>query len=319
MKSYTGYEENVRRMLWAWANRHHQGELDGGKREGRPPVFAGKFREKNVLVPPNNESQMRAIRNTIPCNQRHQWFGSLKSSQALTQSVFGALHAFDRLDLLEDVRAECERPAFFKDHRSWTLDFEHEVRCLGEKQSRTSIDVLLSTPQRSVAIECKFTEQEFGTCSRTDRKQYPDLNKYCDGNYLVQGGRRHRCALTEIGRLYWEHLPHLFDWSADRDHVPCPFKDVYQLARNALVAALTPDGKPNRTIGHALVVYDARNPEFQGGGEAQRQWNQAVAACRMPGFLRRLSWQRLMTAITRAPELEYLVKDVTEKYGIEPD
>ena len=107
MKSDTGYEENVRRMLWNWADRHHQGELDGGKREERPPVLEGKFREKNVLVPPNNESKTRDIRNVIPCNQRHQWFGSLKSSQALTQSVFGALHAFGRLDLLQAGRCAC--------------------------------------------------------------------------------------------------------------------------------------------------------------------------------------------------------------------
>lgn len=319
MTSYATYEKDVRRMLWAWADRHHQDELDGGKREGRPPVLASKFREKNVLVPPNNESKACDIRNVIPRNQRHRWFGSLKSSQALAQSVFGALCAFKCLDLLQDVRAECGRPAFFEDRRDRTLDFEHEVRCLGEKQSPTSIDVLLSTTQKSVAIECKFTEQEFGTCSRTDWKRYRDLNKYCDGNYLIQGGRRHRCALTEVGRRYWEHLPHLFDWPADRDHVPCPFKDVYQLARNALVPALTPDGKPNRTVGHALVVYDARNPEFQVGGEAERQWNQAVAACRMPGLLRRLSWQCLMTAFDCVPELEYLVKRVKKKYGIEPD
>ena len=315
--TYDDYEEYLRQTLWAWADQHHQGELDGGKWEGRPPVLARKFREKNVLVPSNNESKACDIRNAIPRNQRHRWFGSLKSSQALAQSVFGALHAFDRLDLLEDVRAECGRPAFFKDHRSWTLDFEYEVRCLGEKQSPTSVDVLLSTPQKSVAIECKFTEQGFGTCSRP-RLPCSD-EQHCDGNYRVQGGRHHRCALTEIGRRYWEHLPHLFDWSADLDHVPCPFKDVYQLARNALVAALTPDGKPNRTVGHALVVYDARNPEFQVEGEAERQWNQAVVACRMPGLLRRLSWQHLMTAIAYAPELKYLVNGVKGKYDIEPD
>ena len=318
MKSDTGYEENVRRLLWYWADRHHQGELDGGKREQRPPVLAGKFREKNVLVPPYNESKARDIRNVIPFDRRHQRFGSLKSSQALTQSVFGALHSFGRLDLLQDVRAECGRPAFFNNHLGWTLDFEHEVRCLGEKpRGRTSVDVLLSGPEERIAIECKFTEDKFGCCSRPSLST--DNTDYCNGKYQVQRQRHSRCTLTEIGIRYWEHLPHLFDWPADRDHVPCPFKDVYQLARNALVAALTPDGKPNRTVGHALVVYDARNPGFRGGGEAERQWNQAIATCRMPGLLRRLSWQRLMTTSACVPELKYLVDGVREKYGIEPD
>ena len=317
MTNYTEYERKMLQTLWTWAGRHHQGELDGGKREGRPPVLACKFREKNVLVPPDDESKAGEIRTAIS-RGRHQWFGSLKSSQALAQSVFGALHAFDRLDLLQDVRTECWRPACFQDHRGWTLDLEHEVRCLGEKsRGRTSVDVLLSGPEERVAIECKFTEDKFGYCSRPSLST--DDADHCNGKYQVQRQRHSRCTLTEVGIRYWEHLPHLFDWPADRDHVPCPFKDVYQLARNTLAAALTPDGKPNRTVGHALVVYDARNPEFQVGGEAERQWNQAVAACRMPGLLRRLSWQRLMAAIARAPELEYLVDGAREKYGLEPD
>ena len=39
--------------------------------------------------------------------------------------------------------------------------------CRGLKETRpTSIDVLLSGPQKRIAIECKFTEQEFGAGSR---------------------------------------------------------------------------------------------------------------------------------------------------------
>lgn len=317
MTSYATYEEGVCRTLWTWANRHHQCKLD--EKHDRVPVLADESASENILTP-QDVSRAKVIRYAISRKQRHRWFRSLKSSQALAQSVFGALHAFDRLDLLQDVSAECGQSAFFEDSNDWTLCLEHEMNSLGEPRP-TNVDVLLSGPEKRVAIECKFTEQEFGTCSRP-RLRPGDANyaeQYCNGKYQVQRQRHSRCTLTEAGIRYWEHLPHLFDWPADRDHVPCPFKDVYQLARNALVAALTPDGKPNRTIGHALVVYDARNPEFQVGGEAERQWNQAVAACRMPGLLRRVSWQRLMAAITRAPELEYLVKDVTEKYGIEPD
>ena len=321
MTSYKNYQEDVRRTLWTWADRHHQGELDGGKREGRPPVLASKLREMNVLVPPNG-SKANSIRAAIPLTQRHQWFGSLKSSQALAQSVFGALHAFDRLDLLQDVRTECGRPAFFEDRSGWTLCFEYEVRCLGEKpRGRTSVDVLLGGPEKRVAIECKYTEQNFGTCSRP-RLRPSDANyaeQHCNENYQVQRQRRSRCTLTEIGIRYWDHLPHLFDWPADRDHEPCPFGEVYQLARNALAAALKPHGELDPTGGHALVVYDARNPKFQDQDKAAKQWNQAVAACRMPGLLRRLSWQRLMAAVARAPELAYLVEGVSEKYGLEPD
>ena len=126
MTSYTAYEKSVCGSLWTWACQHHQGELDGGKREGRPPVIASKFREKNVLVPPNNESKARDIRDAVPYKQRHQWFGSLKSSQALAQSVFGALHAFDRLDLLQDVSAECGATGFLQ-RQQW-LDAQLRIR-----------------------------------------------------------------------------------------------------------------------------------------------------------------------------------------------
>lgn len=314
--TFSNYERNMHRTLWSWSDQHHKSKLDGGKRVGRPPVLARGFESKNILVPPNR-SKANDIRTAIPCNQRHRWFRSLKSSQALAHSVFGAVRAFDLLDLLKNVSAECGRPAFFKDQRGWTLDFEHKVDYLGEP-TPTSIDVLLSGPNGRVAVECKFMERDFGRCSRP--RLHPGhaaySKRYCDGNYQIQRQRRNRCALTEIGVRYWDHLPHLFNWPADRDHEPCPFDAVYQLARNALAAALTPAGKLDKTGGHVLVVYDDRNPAFQAGGEAARQWDLAVAACCVSGLLRRLSWQRLLAAIACAPQLNYLVNDARGKYGL---
>lgn len=319
MGSYAEYENTVLQDLWAWADQHHRGELDGCKRQGRPPVLEKWFALRGVLVPPDG-SKENDIRAAIPQNQRHRWFCSLKSSQALTQSVFGAVRAFDRLDLLRDVSAECGRPAFFKDHYDWSLIFEHEVDSLQEPR-RTSIDVLLSGPRRRVAIECKFTEREFGTCSRPKlRPSDPNYSEqYCDGSYRIQFGRQERCTLTEIDIRYWHYLPHLFDWPADRDHMSCPFREVYQLGRNALGAALASDGELDPSGGHVLVIYDARNPEFQKDGTAERQWALATAACLVPGFMRRLSWQRLMTVIAREPELAYLVDSVGRKYGLQPE
>ncbi len=181
----------------------------------------------------------------------------------------------------------------------------------------TSIDVLLAGPHRRVAIECKFTEPDFGTFSRprlrpTD-KSY--AAQHCDRSYRSQAGRSARCALTGIGVQYWDHLPKLFAWSADRDHVPCPFGEVYQLARNALAAVVTSDGEVDPARGHALLVYDARNPAFGVGGKADRQWEDATAACLVPGLMRRLSWQRLLGFVSDAPELGWLIDGVRTKYG----
>ena len=305
----------VTRTLWTYADRRHEGELDGGKREGRPPVFARSLASNNVLVPADRR-KADDICAAIPTGKRHRWFRSMRSSQALAQSVFGAIRAFDRLDLLKDVIAECGRPAFFYDRRNWVMSFEYEVVGLNEP-SPTEVDVLLSRPDQQVAIECKFLENEFGTCSRTDNSYPPE--KHCDGNYSFQNGRRHRCALTEIGIRYWEHLPRLFNWSSGRDHEPCPFGATFQLARNALAATMTIERDPIPAKRHVLAVYDARNPAFRQGGKADSQWQHAVGACLHQGLFRRLTWQRLLASVANAPELDYLIDGLREKYGLVED
>lgn len=318
MVDSTGYEDALLRHLWGWADRYHSSELDGGSRVGRPPVLRAEFASKSVLVP-SDPTRSSGIVSAIPSKARHQWFRSFKSSQALAQSVFGALGSFGRLDLLDGVIAECGRPAFLEDARSASLVLEHEVRSLGEPR-RTSVDVLLDARSRRVAVECKLTERAFGVCSRPQLcpgdPNYAE--QHCDGNYRIQRGRSERCTLTEIGVRYWTYLPHLFNWAADRDLRPCPFSEVYQLARNALAATVTECGfDPNS--GHVLIVYDARNPEFAAGGVAGRQYESAISACRVPGLIRRLSWQRLVDAFTCAPELAYLLVGLEGRYGIRPE
>lgn len=321
---YHDYEKALLGVLWAWADRIHPQELDGGKRCGRPPVLAKEFKSRNILIPPD-KSRAARIRAAIP-RARHRHFGSFKSSQALTQSVFGAVKAYRRLDLLENITSECDRQAFFHSSEGMNLELEKKVDRLKERRP-TSVDVFLSGAQCRVAVECKFTEQEFSTCSRTDFKalsRQGRSSEYCDGNYRIQSGRTHRCALTEIGIRYWEYLPHLFHWPSDQDHNPCPFGSVYQLARNAMAASVIPDGRVDTAGGHVLVVYDARNPAFGEGRKARKkfardQLETTEAACHVPGLVRRLSWQRLLTAISRAPELDYLVAGLAGKYGLKPE
>ena len=318
MGAYNEFEAEIRDLLWAWADQYHRGQLDDGKRLDRPPVLAKQFAAEGILVPPSGR-EITEIRAAIPASDRHRWFRSLKSSQALTQSVFGAIRAFDCLNLLHDVPAECGRPAFFDSRSGWSIEFEHEISVLNEPRP-TNVDVFLRRPGKRVAIECKFMEREFGTCSRPRLRPKDSTyeRQFCDGNYRIQRGRSERCALTEIGIRYWEFLPHLFDWPADHDLLPCRFGEVYQLARNALAATVGPDGKLSATSGHALLLYDARNPEFQSGGKAEQQWLSAIVASRVPGLLRRLSWQRLLRVLEASADLSYLVEAINQKYGLKP-
>ena len=315
---YASYEDNVSRLLWAWADQHHPSELDGGSRARRPPVLSPEHESRAVLVPPESV-RARHIVSAIAKRERHRWFRSLKSSQALTQSVFGAIRAFHRLDLLQGINAECGRAAFLDDTRHATLILEHNVCDLDEPRP-TSVDVFLQGPSGRVAVECKLMEKEFGRCSRPNLR--PSASNYnqqhCDGNYRRQRGRNERCALTEIGIRYWQHVPRLFDWKSDVDLLPCPFNPVYQLARNALAATVT-GSRLEPDAGHVLVVYDARNPEYQTGGVAQEQYESAVEACRVPGLIRRVTWQRLARSLNGVPELAYLLTGLANKYGITPE
>ena len=63
------------------------------------------------------------------------------------------------------------------------LEFEKEMQTLGEP-SGTSIDVWFEGPYR-VAVECKLSEVNFGTCSRTRLKphQASYATQHCDGSY----------------------------------------------------------------------------------------------------------------------------------------
>ncbi len=59
-----GYREEILRTLWAYAERHHEGELDGGPRQGRPPVLEPEPAGRNILVPPDG-SLAEEIRGSI--------------------------------------------------------------------------------------------------------------------------------------------------------------------------------------------------------------------------------------------------------------
>ena len=124
--------------------------------------------------------------------------------------------------------------------------------------------------------------------------------------------------MTEVGVRYWDYVPELFEWPADHDHDPCPLRRTYQLARNVMAACVREDGAVDANGGHALVVYDERNPSFLPGGEAERQWAAAVDALDGQILLRRCSWQRIAVHLSAAPGLRWLVDGLAAKYGVEP-
>ena len=322
MGAYDDYVSAVVDHFWDYAE-HEFGDRPqlferSDRSPNRPPVFVGGAAEHNVLYPPHAEPNVRqTIVTSVPTSERHRHFASMRSSQALAQSVFGSLAALGKAGVLAGLTTDDELPTV---RSGVTVQMEYLVEHLGEPRS-TSVDVWLDGGEQRVAVECKFTEREFGRCSRPTLRPGKDANyarDHCDGSYTRQRGRRTHCSLTEIGVRYWEYLPELFDWSADRNMDPCPLQGTYQLARNVLAACVQPDGTVDANSGHALVIYDDRNPAFLPGGEAAQQWEAATGALVRRSRLRRCSWQRLVAQLATDPDLAWLVNGLAAKYGIEP-
>jgi Restriction Endonuclease associating with ARP len=124
--------------------------------------------------------------------------------------------------------------------------------------------------------------------------------------------------LTEIGVLYWRHVGELFGWSSKTDYRPCPLHKTYQLVRNVLAACVDDHGKLHTDRGHALVIYDQRNPAMARDGACDRQWQAAYEALQARSTLRRLSWQAFIAQWPGDPVLNWLKEELAAKYGLHP-
>jgi hypothetical protein len=222
-----------------------------------------------------------------------------------------------QIGALQGITAEGGLPAFFESAgESLSLELEHPVNSLNEPRP-TCIDAYFSGSHR-IAVEVKFAEAEFGTCSRPRlTAEKPNFARYhCNGTLTHQRGRKNRCSLTEQNIRYWDYVPQLFRWAADTDAHPCPLAQTYQLVRNLLAVASGPTGFLDTANAHVLVIYDNRNPAFAPGGTADAQWQQTVGALRFPKMLRRLSWQHLADHLATHGSLQWLVDGLHKKYGI---
>ncbi len=283
----------------------------------RPPVFTPKNANLNVIRALDDHPDRHArLLATLPPRSRHRWFRSMTSSQALAQSVFGNLVVHDQLRILGDIKVETGEPLVGPSPETAQLEFQ--VDYLGEPR-KTSLDVLVRCANGyRVAFECKLTEPEVGTCSRpglTPREPNYEPD-HCNGTYTCQRGRKVRCSLTNVGVAYWHHIPNLFHWSSDRDHRPCPVRKTYQLVRNVLAVNVDGEGAFSPGQGHAVLIYDERNPAFTSEGAGHAAYEQTREALREKSTLRRCSWQHILKHLRGAGVLKWLTDDLSTKYGL---
>lgn len=320
---FDDYKKELNRRFWKYQQTEFHGLKDyfdcPENSNYRPPVFKKQFADSNILIDPASPNEIRKlILNEIPINERHRWFGSMKSSQALAQSVFGNLKANSYLHYFEDLTDDYGLSLFGSIQlQPENFIMEFSVDYLGEPRS-TSIDAMVLGDYR-IAIECKFTEQEIGPCSRPALKPTASNYEraYCNGCYTEQRGRSSKCSLTEIGVLYWKYIPALFEWRNDVEHAPCPLLKNYQLVRNVLSACVRNDnGRVSIGQGHAVLIYDERNPEFQEGGSGATAFQETKHSLINPTLIRKCSWQRIIEHIRKKDGFDWLTSSLQLKYGL---
>jgi hypothetical protein len=307
------YWAYLKNQFPAWDNFVEQSEPDGL----RPPVFHKGEAWRNVIVDHNASVQkLDRLLSLVPDPERHKWFRSMNSSQALAQTIFGNLAVYGLLDSLADILDDDGAFLFGKAQLSSdNFAMEHKVGHLHEPRP-TSLDAYIGGDYQ-VAIECKFTEPGVGTCSRP-RLTPDDPNyelEYCDGTYSVQRARKERCSLAEAGVLYWDYIPGLFHWDKDDDVKPCPLDSKYQLVRNILAVGVK-NGETSPANGHAVLIYDERNPAFQARGSGLIAFAETRKALQEPTMLRKCSLQRVVLHLRDRGDLPWLTGQLALKYGL---
>jgi hypothetical protein len=322
MTAYAEYREEVISRYWAYQRRffpqveEYFDQPFNPNGHPRPPVFLSKQAWHNVLFKPSaTQGEISRLLSLVP--ERHKWFRSMNSSQALAQSVLGDLAIYNHLGYLAELTDDAGDSLLGNAKISPNnFKMECQVTHLGEP-TPTSLDGFISG-EYQVALECKFTEVEVGACSRPLLKAHASNYKkdFCNGSYTHQLDRKERCSLTEVGVSYWKHVPKLFNWQDDIDILLCPLHKNYQLVRNILAVCVRPDGTVSPGHGHVVLIYDERNPAFQAGGNGYLAFYETRLALKNARLLRKCSWQRIVRHLKDKAILPWLTEQLEWKYGL---
>src|SRR5450756_285190 len=107
------FVHTLRAKFRDYRRQHFEGRENMFRTGGDAVVFLKEHAAANLLIPPFASNEQRdQIVGMIPTTQRHRHFGSMQSSQAIAQSVFGTIASFNCLPLLANVTADDGRQAF---------------------------------------------------------------------------------------------------------------------------------------------------------------------------------------------------------------
>lgn len=177
----------------------------------------------------------------------HEYLHHGLSSQAMLFNLFGEPLIKNDYAFFQDV---FQFPDIQIDGK-YELKFEHYNRkTFNENQQQpTSFDFAVfdkTGKYRSVFVEAKYVETEFGGCSSIEGGE-------CDGMNPVSSPGL--CYLTHNGRNYWE-LMKKYDLDTPYQDSPiCPLAIYYQFYRELMFAL--------ENNGYFVLLIDKRNPAFE--------------------------------------------------------
>ena len=142
----TNYRADLSRRYWQYIQTHFPDverfcEHPQGL-YGRPPVFLPSESWRNVIINPiANQLEIDELLSLVPDGEKHKWFRSMNSSQALALSIFGNLKIHDSLHYLSELKDDDGLDLFGKTKLSSNnFALEHRVNYLGEPRP-TTIDI----------------------------------------------------------------------------------------------------------------------------------------------------------------------------------
>ena len=235
----------------------------------------------------------------------HKYIHHGLSSQAMLFNLVGPLVVQGNM---EPFRLALETRGI-----SWPLEkatpiFEVENRAIFNEDAGqpTSIDLAIRgrDNRRSLFIEAKLVEREFGGCSVFQ-------NGDCDGRSPAQ--ELGRCYLHHLGRLYWILLEkHGFLSGLVGSSPICPLAQYYQFFREVLFAI--------ESGGDFVLLYDERNPSFYSNGLSGDRGLMAFLASFVPDGLRSrihsISIQQVIETYKQTTGFAWIV-EFEKKYALD--
>lgn len=305
VNSYRDYVKSMQeRFRLRAVSEEDENCIDESYKQGY--VFTKACADHNLFKP--------ELGKLLPLHERHKWFRSMTSSQALTVSVFGTLIQNQDLKIIAGLECDDGETLLSKGVLPASAIFEHPAVDLEKGKRKTQIDVFISGGSLRIAIECKLMEDKVGSCSESRDGKEADVYGQIPGFATC-----HRVRLN--GARYWEFLKDISDIEPEGPWCSCPLKDPYQIARNVLAASLDPETSGLGGEGIALLLYDSNNPRFSPGGKADKIFFEFRNHLNDPSILKKASWQsfaKLIEEQGNRPEHSELLGYLSSKYGIDP-